>query len=187
MGGEEMRINAAIGMKYDRIGEVLAYGFRGREVVVRSTDDCVDKVECDCNLSIEVLDDKGDITAGDLRAKAEELRRLEPMRLLRAERDRRLQESDAMVNPDYPHSCEALREAWKGYRAALRDLPTHATPTLDDHGELDLHSVAFPSPPSPDSLPPPSSSAPAAEKEELRRKMEELQRQMQALMERIGS
>lgn len=45
---------------------------------------------------------------------------------LRAERDRRLAESDWTQLPDSPLSPDK-RRAWAAYRQALRDLPAHLT------------------------------------------------------------
>jgi pyoverdine/dityrosine biosynthesis protein Dit1 len=42
------------------------------------------------------------------------------MRILRIERDKKLQESDWRTNNDYPY---ADADAWATYRAALRNLP----------------------------------------------------------------
>ncbi|EMG36097.1 hypothetical protein PCS_03161 [Desulfocurvibacter africanus PCS] len=42
---------------------------------------------------------------------------------IRAKRDRRLAASDRYRLPDYPHADEAARQAWLGYRQALRNVP----------------------------------------------------------------
>ena len=80
-----------------------------------------------------------------INAKIAELDAAEPMRLLRKERDRLLLESDWTQFPDVP---EATRTAWQTYRQQLRDLPTSASPSLDEIYELDLSSVTWPSKPS---------------------------------------
>ncbi|WP_273690229.1 tail fiber assembly protein [Ketogulonicigenium vulgare] len=49
---------------------------------------------------------------------------------LRAERDRRLAESDKYVLPDYPIS-ESQRNAWLAYRVSLRELPELTTDPLN--------------------------------------------------------
>ena len=54
-----------------------------------------------------------------------------PMRLLRSERNRRLQETDWWVLPDRTASQEQ-----KDYRQALRDLPSTSSPKLDDNDNL---------------------------------------------------
>ena len=75
-------------------------------------------------------------------AKRDELVNEEPMRLLRAERNQRLAETDWMGNSDVTMST-----AWKNYRKALRDLPASADPKLKD-GMLDQSSVTWPTKPS---------------------------------------
>ena len=75
-------------------------------------------------------------------AKRDELVNEEPMRLLRAERNQRLAETDWMGNSDVTMST-----AWKNYRKALRDLPASATPKLSN-GMLDQSSVTWPTKPS---------------------------------------
>ena len=54
-----------------------------------------------------------------------------PMRLLREERNRKLQETDWWVLPDRIASQEQ-----KDYRQSLRDLPSTASPELDEQGNL---------------------------------------------------
>ena len=54
-----------------------------------------------------------------------------PWDLLRAERNRLLAETDWMANSDVTMSSE-----WKKYRKSLRDLPSTASPSLNEHGEL---------------------------------------------------
>ena len=63
-----------------------------------------------------------------------------PMRLLREERNRKLAETDWRASSDLPLSSE-----WSTYRQALRDLPSTATPTLDDNGNL--QNVTWPNEP----------------------------------------
>ena len=67
-----------------------------------------------------------------IQAKLAELRAAEPMRLLREERNRRLQETDWMSFSDSP----TMTDAWRTYRQALRDLPSTAEPQLDEQGNL---------------------------------------------------
>lgn len=66
----------------------------------------------------------------------------EPMRLLRVERDRRIAATDWRASSDLSLSAE-----WAEYRQALRDLPSTATPTLNERGDLDLSSVTWPTEP----------------------------------------
>jgi hypothetical protein len=70
-------------------------------------------------------------TYQDVENKYKELKDAEPMRLLRLERNRLLQETDWMANSDV-----VMTDAWKTYRQALRDLPTTATPEINEYGEL---------------------------------------------------
>ena len=76
-----------------------------------------------------------------LDAKIRELQQLEPYRLLRIERDRLLKETDWRASSDLN-----LPESWRAYRQALRDLPANAKPKLDENEDLDMSSVAWPSP-----------------------------------------
>ena len=62
------------------------------------------------------------------------------MRVLREERNRKLAETDWRASSDLTLSNE-----WSTYRQALRDLPSTATPTLDDKGNL--QNVTWPSEP----------------------------------------
>jgi len=66
--------------------------------------------------------------------KKDELTAAEPMKALRAERDRRLAETDWRASSDLTLSAD-----WATYRQALRDVPSSAT-SLDD--------VTWPTPPS---------------------------------------
>ena len=59
-------------------------------------------------------------------AKAAELRAAEPMKLLRAERDRRIAETDWWASSDLTMTAEQT-----AYRQALRDVPANYT-SLDD-------------------------------------------------------
>ena len=69
----------------------------------------------------------------EINSKLVELRKLEPMRLLREERDRRIAETDWRATVDYPGTDQ---NEWKTYRQALRDLPATAEPQLDEQGLL---------------------------------------------------
>lgn len=75
-------------------------------------------------------------------AKVQELNDAEAMRLLRIERDRRIAETDWWASSDLTMSSERTE-----YRQALRDLPSVATPSLDEEGELLLTSVTWPTKP----------------------------------------
>ena len=71
------------------------------------------------------------VTETQIIEKANELFALEPMRLLRQERNRRLAETDWRFRSDLTPSQE-----WIEYSQALRDLPSTASPELDDNGQL---------------------------------------------------
>ena len=71
-----------------------------------------------------------------VKAKKDALVAAEPMRLLRAERDRLLAETDWMAGSDV-----TLANAWKTYRQALRDAPAQ-------DGVTGLDNVTWPTKPS---------------------------------------
>ena len=81
-------------------------------------------------------------TEAELNTEVTRLNSLEPMRLLRIERNLRLSVSDWRASSDL-----TLSDAWKTYRQALRDLPVSASPKLDSNGDLDMTSVTFPTEP----------------------------------------
>ena len=85
-------------------------------------------------------------TAAEITAKIAELEAEEPVRLLRIERDKRLAATDWKVVKAKELGTN-LSAAFKEYRQALRDLPSTATPTLDERGDLDLSSVTWPTEP----------------------------------------
>ena len=67
----------------------------------------------------------------EIQAKIAELQAAEPLRLLRIERNRLLQETDWWAGQDL-----AMTQDQKDYRQALRDLPSTASPSLDENGQL---------------------------------------------------
>tara|TARA_S200000501_G_scaffold237444_1_gene222575 strand:- start:9792 stop:10166 length:375 start_codon:yes stop_codon:yes gene_type:complete len=86
-------------------------------------------------------------TESEVNAKITELNNAEPMRLLRIERDIRLQETDWTVLSDAQLSADKVTE-YKTYRQALRDLPSTASPALTELYELNDASVTYPTKPS---------------------------------------
>jgi hypothetical protein len=78
-------------------------------------------------------------TEDAINAKIIELDTAEAMKLLREERDKRIAKTDWRASSDLTLSSE-----WSTYRQALRDLPSTATPTLNDLHELDMSSVNWP-------------------------------------------
>ena len=79
-------------------------------------------------------------TQQQINEKIAELVGLEPMRVLREERNRKLAQTDWRASSDLTLSSE-----WTTYRQALRDLPSTATPTLDEDGNL--QNVTWPEEP----------------------------------------
>lgn len=75
----------------------------------------------------EIVRDKTPPTEEEIQAKLQELRNAEPMRLLRQERNRKIAETDWWVLPDRTASQEQ-----KDYRQALRDLPSTASPKIEN-------------------------------------------------------
>ena len=67
-----------------------------------------------------------------INAKITELQNAEPMRLLRLERNKKLAETDWMSFSDSP----TMSTEWQTYRQSLRDLPSTASPSLDEDGNL---------------------------------------------------
>ena len=84
-------------------------------------------------------------TEAEIDTELARLNNLEPMRLLRFERDKRLTDCDWTQSRDLTLSND---DAWKTYRQALRDLPASASPSLNSLGNLDLTSVTWPTEPS---------------------------------------
>ena len=88
---------------------------------------------------------------------------------IRGERNRRLQDSDRYVLPDYPHASSEVREKWVLYRQALRDMMANVV--IQSQGDPEallivhwpaspLRAVAEPLPTGPYVPPPPGGAAP---------------------------
>jgi hypothetical protein len=75
-----------------------------------------------------------------IKHKVQELQNAEPMKVLRRERNLKLAQTDWRASSDLTLSSE-----WSTYRQALRDLPSTATPKLDDDGNL--QNVTWPDEP----------------------------------------
>tara|TARA_B100001123_G_C15126799_1_gene953658 strand:- start:62 stop:490 length:429 start_codon:yes stop_codon:yes gene_type:complete len=69
----------------------------------------------------------------EVKNKFDELKNARPMQLLRQERNRKLAETDWRATVDYPGTD---KNAWLTYRQSLRDLPSTASPKLDEEGNL---------------------------------------------------
>jgi len=93
---------------------------------------------------LEWLDSGTAPTESEINAEVTRLNNAEPMRLLRAERDKLLTACDWTQSRDLTLSND---DSWKTYRQALRDLPASASPKLDADGNLDMSSVTFPTEP----------------------------------------
>ena len=81
--------------------------------------------------AFDIDNNKIDIDETLIQAKIAELKALEPMRLLRIERNQKLTETDWRFRVDLSPS-----QAWIDYCQALRDLPATTEPQLDDVGNL---------------------------------------------------
>ena len=87
-------------------------------------------------------------TKDELNSKLGELKKEEPMKLLREKRNKLIAETDWTQLKDI--DLDIIRERnWKNYRQALRDLPAKSNPKLNSIGELDMSSVVWPDKPSP--------------------------------------
>ena len=95
----------------------------------RVTNDIINLSECPTN-----------VTETQIIEKANELFALEPMRLLRQERNRRIAETDWRFRSALTPSQE-----WIDYSQALRDLPSTSSPELDENGQLS--NVTWPTKP----------------------------------------
>ena len=82
-------------------------------------------------------------TEDEINAKIAELIDAEPYRLLRIERNRRLQATDWRASSDLTISND-----WKAYRQSLRDLPSTQDPVLDSNNPIGISSVTWPTEPS---------------------------------------
>ena len=88
---------------------------------------------CDSNGEILGIDSILIPSKIEIDTKIQELEAAEPLRLLRIERNRILQQSDWRDLPSYPGTDQ---EAWRTYRQALRDITETQTPELDEFGNL---------------------------------------------------
>ena len=110
---------------------------------IKSLCPTVDLTVCDDTITFWSDDSVTKPTDSANSAELTRLNNLEPMRLLRVERDNRLAKTDWRASSDL-----TLADSWKTYRQSLRDLPASASPKLDANGNLDMSSVTFPTEPS---------------------------------------
>ena len=74
-------------------------------------------------------------TENEIEEKIAEFLLSEPLRLLRIQRDQLLSQTDYITLRAYSQGQEVPQE-WADYMQALRDLPSTASPQLDDNGQL---------------------------------------------------
>lgn len=142
-------------MKYNKINQLI----KGRDYVIRSINEDIEDLkqedirfldhdeEYDCSLckcQIAFLDGKPPMTYDDLKVKYKELMDAEPMRLLRIERNKRLEQTDYRFKPDYNNKSNTHKRIWEEYRQYLRDLPQTSTPALTDNGDLSFNFMDEP-------------------------------------------
>ena len=121
----------------------------GNAITLLTTDECCwnEPVYEKIHWGNEVVPAINIPTKTQVEAKIVELQNIEPLRLLREERDLLLNKTDKYTSiPDWPHASEEVKQAWITYRQELRDLPATATPQLDENGNLT--NVTWPTPPS---------------------------------------
>ncbi len=63
----------------------------------------------------------------------------------REERNKKLASTDFLMVSDFPFPSEDLRDAWRTYRQALRDLPVTSPPTVDEENTQLI--INWPNPP----------------------------------------
>ncbi len=97
--------------------------------------------------TINWKDSRDKPTREEVEAEVTRLSGLEPMRLLRVERDKRLTACDWVVTM-HKELGTSIPTAWSTYRQALRDLPSTASPTLDPMQETGINNVSWPTEPS---------------------------------------
>jgi hypothetical protein len=67
-----------------------------------------------------------------------------PLRELRQERNWRIGRTDFLMVSDFPFPSDTIRQAWKTYRQALRDITATTSRDLNEDGQL---VVAWPTAP----------------------------------------
>lgn len=80
----------------------------------------------------------------DFETKLREYRAAKPLREVRRQRNVKLSATDFLMTEDYPFPSTDIKQAWRTYRQALRDLPVTSPPSYDENGHL---LVKWPSPP----------------------------------------
>ena len=76
--------------------------------------------------------------------KLQELIDAQPLENLRQERNGRIGRTDFLMVSDFPFPSDTIRQAWKTYRQALRDITATTSRDLNEDGQL---VVAWPTAP----------------------------------------
>jgi len=109
-----------------------------KDFLVKALQALVPKAEFisyDSNLeSLDWKDERPKPSDDEINAKIIELQNAEPLILLREERDKKLAETDWWTLR--ASDGVAMTQEQKDYRQALRDLPSTASPQLDEQGNL---------------------------------------------------
>ena len=95
--------------------------------------------------TLEWYDETSKPSKDDLDTKLTELENAEPMRRLRIQRDALLKETDWTQGKDVP---VGIQSSYVNYRQQLRDLPSTATPVLDETTAVGISGVTWPTKPS---------------------------------------
>ena len=118
------------------IGDVLSTNYGTKSWKLTSPDDYS---------ALEWYDASEKPTEEQLRNELSTLENAEPMRRLRIHRDTLLKETDWSQGKDVP---DEIQSSYVNYRQQLRDLPSTATPVLDDSTAVGISSVTWPTKPS---------------------------------------
>lgn len=86
-------------------------------------------------------------TDAEIQAAFDVARHTHALDLVREERNKKLADTDYLMQPDYPLTEEA-RAAWQTYRQALRDLPSNLPDATIDPESGELVGVEWPTQPS---------------------------------------
>lgn len=85
-------------------------------------------------------------TDEEIQAAFDVARHTHALDLVREDRNKKLADSDYLMQPDYPMTQEA-KEAWQAYRQALRDLPSNLPNAIIDPESGSLVGVEWPNEP----------------------------------------
>lgn len=126
-------------------------GFKLDHALANYYSDCLWTIEDSdyTKLDWDASNSKTKPTLEDLQSKVTALDAAEPMKRLRYERDRLLNECDWVVTKA-SETGVAETDAWKTYRQALRDLPSTQNPEIEAEPttQLGLKNVTWPTKPS---------------------------------------